>query len=111
LKILSGSTDCSSSVLEDELGIALDRSRADEIQLALRDFDERFLRTIPEDKFVYTPKHELEVLLVRTEEDQGYITMLRANSRFGGSAVRGDWTLEYAQRVASHVKISEREAS
>jgi hypothetical protein len=37
--------------------------------------------------------------------------MLRANSGFGGSVVKeDDWALEYAQRVASHVKIREREA-
>jgi hypothetical protein len=47
---LVGPADADGGVLEDELGVALGGERADEVELALGEFDEGFLSARAEDQ-------------------------------------------------------------
>jgi hypothetical protein len=50
LELLIGTSNSCGGVLKDEFRVAFGRSRSDKIELALWDFDKRFLRGIAEDQ-------------------------------------------------------------
>jgi len=51
LKLLARAADGGGGVLEDELRVALDRARADEIKLTLGNLDDGLLGAVTKDEF------------------------------------------------------------
>lgn len=50
MELLTGAADAGSSVTVEELRVAFDGERTDEVELALRDFDDGFFGAIAEEK-------------------------------------------------------------